>query len=176
MTLTVRSTRACPNTPLVLFALEELVVDYQTAVVDDGWFHTRFAVPGPSLEDGALFVIELGAVMRHCARAYGDGALLGEGLAGLAEMDRWLDFLTRRIARAIDDPPSLAHALDILDAHLEGRDWILGAFSVVDCLYLALARPPWRARLSFDGAPRISAYLDRLVARPAVARALARVP
>jgi len=169
----IRSTRTCPNTPCVLFALEEVGQPYERAVVEDGWFTERFGVPGPALEEAGLVVVELGAVLRHIARAYGGGTLLPAGLWGLAEMDRWLDFLLRRIGRALDNPAELGRLFGVLDRQLEGRDFVVGEFSIVDCLYAWMTAPALRGRIPLASAPRVAGYLDRLAARPAIARAFA---
>jgi glutathione S-transferase len=152
----VRSTRNCPNTPKVLLALHELGIAYDTTFEADGWFREHVGCGGPTLDDGGLVVIEINAILRHIGRRYG---FLPQDEATLVEADRWLE-LYRRIAAA----PS-AHLIGFLESRLEGRDWLLGAFSVVDCAYVPFSGPPWREKLPLDAAPRFSAFLDRLAAR-----------
>jgi len=171
----VRSTRNCPNTPRALCALEELGIAYDTAVEGDGWFLEHVGCAGPTLEDGALVVVEINAILRHLGRAHG---LMPEGLAALAEMDRWLE-MYRRIGQAILPKPKLdlvRHQLGFLDRALDGKDWLCGTFSIVDCSYLAMAFPPVFPALPLDAAPRFAAYLERVRTRPSAVRALARVP
>ena len=66
--------------------------------------------------------------------------------------------------------------LDVLETRLEGRDWIVDAYSIAD-----IAVAPWLKTLDFYGArdlvawdsrPNVVAYLDRFLARPAVQRGL----
>lgn len=167
----VRSTRNCTNTPRLLFALEEAGVSFVSAIADDGYFTQTYGVPGPALEDDDGFVlVEIGALLRHAGRAYG---LWPAALRAQAEADRWMDFLHRRLSAAIQDGDPRA-LLARLDARLDGRDHLLDAFSVVDCAASALIMK--RARLPLDGLDRLGAYLDRLAARPAWARAVARTP
>jgi glutathione S-transferase len=158
--IVLRSTRNCSNTPRVRFALDECDEPYRTEEIEDGVISARYGVPGPLLEDGELAVVEIGAILRHVARAYGGGRLLPKGLAQLAEMDRWIDFQGRRIARALGNPPELARLLAVLEQRLDGRDWILGDFTITDCAYLSLALAP-----PANPPPRVAAYLERLAAR-----------
>lgn len=57
------------------------------------------------------------------------------------------------------------------DRQLEGRDWLAGEFGLADCaatpalFYAGMLHP-------FDGHPNLSAYFERLLARPSVARVL----
>jgi len=174
--ITIRSTVNCVNTPRVLLALEELGVPYQVEVADDGFFNRTYGSPGPTFEDGGLIVVEIGAVLRHVGRAYG---LWPAGLAEQAEIDRWMELQHRRLGTALW--PELkadkaARLLALLDARLEGRDWLIGEFSIGDCSWSLYAQPSMRARLPIDGAPRVAAWLDRIAARPAWARAMERVP
>lgn len=154
----VRSTRNCPNTPKVLLALHELGIAYETAIEEDGWFRAHVGCPGPTLEDGDLVVIEINAILRHIGRSYG---LLPQDRATLAEADRWLE-LYRRIAEKAD---ASAPLIAFLERRLEGRDWLLGAFSVADCAYVPMSGPPWRQKLPLDAAPRVNAWLDRIAER-----------
>ena len=170
----LRSTRNCVNTPRILVGLEATGTPYEIEGVPDGTFTAAYGIPGPELRDGDLVVVEVGAVMRHVARAYGAGTLWPEGLAAQAEVDRWYE-LVRRISGALGaDGTGARPLLERLDARLAGRDWLVGGFTMADCAYVALL--PNRARLPLAGLDRLAAYLDRLAALPAVVRGLARVP
>ena len=67
----------------------------------------------------------------------------------------------------------ILNAYDILETRLKGRQWMLGdAFTLADCaaspaLFYADLVAPITAKT-----PGVSAYLDRLIARPSYARAL----
>lgn len=66
--------------------------------------------------------------------------------------------------------------LTVLDARLDGRDWVAGSYSIAD-----MAIGPWIAAIphgyettdlvGWADFPRVHAYLDRFMARPAVMRA-----
>ncbi len=66
----------------------------------------------------------------------------------------------------------LETAYDLVEARMAGREWIAGdAFTMADCA----AGPPLfyaEQRVPFGARPNLAAYLDRLKARPAYARAL----
>lgn len=175
--LRVRSTRNCTNAPRVRFALEEAGVAYQIASADDGWFTATYGIPGPTLEvDDGFVIIELGAILRHVARAHGAGTLMPADLHGQASVDRWLDFQHRRISPAqhAGDVAQVRALLSRLDAQLAGRDYVLGRFTIADCGLSALV---WgRSKLpALDDLGHLSGYLDRLEARPGWARALERM-
>lgn len=58
--------------------------------------------------------------------------------------------------------------LAILEARLEGRDWLLGsAFSLVDVVMASMLIYAGFAGVSFDGLPRVQAWLTRCKERPA---------
>jgi glutathione S-transferase len=168
----IRSTTNCPNTPRILVGLEETATPYEITAVADGTFTARYGIPGPDLTDGELVVVELGAVMRHVARAYGGGTLWPVELQAQAEVDRWYELIRRISAAAgVDGARAL---LERVDAQLAAQDWLVGGFSMADCGYVALL--PLRPRLALGGLDRVTAYLDRLAVRPSVVRGLARVP
>jgi len=170
----VRSTRNCTNTPRLLFALEEAGVSYVSAIADDGYFTTTYGVPGPALEqDDGFTLVEIGALLRHVGRAHGPWPA---DLHAQADADRWLDFIHRRLGGVIrdQDAASTRALLVHLDRRLVGRDFTLGDFTVVDCAFATLIGK--RARLPLEGLVHVAGYLDRLAARPAWERALARTP
>ena len=84
-------------------------------------------------------------------------------------------------AEASEDQLALARdrigqGVDKIEAALEGRDWILGAYSVVDINAFALVHtlPRLTPDLVSDAkTPRLTAWIARMQARPAVQDALA---
>src|SRR6185295_13311517 len=67
----LRSTRNCPNTPRVRFALEEMGVPYELELVPDGTFTREYGIPGPELVEGDARIVEVNAILRHVARRHG---------------------------------------------------------------------------------------------------------
>jgi glutathione S-transferase len=170
----LRSTRNCVNTPRVLVGLEATDTPYEIEAVPDGTFTAEYGIPGPELRDGDLVVVEIGAVMRHVARAYGAGTLWPEGLAAQAAVDRWYELVRRISGAAGGDGAGARPLLERVDAQLAGKHWLVGEFTMADCAYVAVL--PLRPRLPVAGLDRLVAYLDRLAALPAVVRGLARLP
>src|SRR4051812_46955846 len=117
MTIIVRSTRNCPNTPRILFALEELGLEYEMEHVEDGVFSRDWGSPGPSITDAETTTIEPGAILRHLSRRT-NGKLWPVSLAQQADADRWLEFQGRRISRAVDakDGPEIIRLLGFVEA------------------------------------------------------------
>lgn len=173
----LRSTHNCPNTPRILFALEELGITYQTERVEDGVFATGWGSPGPSLHDGDVSTIEPGAIARHLVRRE-SGRLWPTSLAQQAEADRWIEFQSRRLSRAVEskDGPAIMRLLGFVEAQVAKHPWFVGDdFTMVDIMYSLLATPQARAMLPLSQFPQLGAYLERLAARPAFGRALARL-
>jgi len=90
--------------------------------------------------------------------------------------------------RAIADPRPRQRYFDesrrllgVLDGRLGEQDWLLGDYGIVDmavCPWLRQLRVVYRAgaETGLDAMPRLLAWLDRFLARPAVQRALAVPP
>jgi glutathione S-transferase len=171
----VRSTKNCTNTPRILFALEELALPYRVERVPDGTFARRWGSPGPEITDGDVTTIEVGAILRHLARRA--NALLPATLAQHAESDRLFDFQARRISRAVEakDHAEVERLMGFVEATLARTPFLLGdELSIVDVFYSHFAIPATRARMDYLARmPALSAYLDRVAARPAFVRALA---
>lgn len=172
----VRSTKNCPNTPRVLLALEELGLAYDSEVVDDGVLSSTFGSPGPLVIDGDAEVIEPGAIVRHLVRR-GGGALWPTTLADQAQADRWIEFQSRRMSRAVEakDGALIVRLLGYVEEQVGKSSWFVGdTFTMVDVIYALFATPQARAMLPLAKFPALSAYVERLSARPAYARATAR--
>ncbi len=171
----VRSTLNCTNTPRLLFVLEEAGVAYESAIAPDGYFTKTYGIPGPALEDEGFVLVEIGALLRHAARRYAFGTLWPDELRRMAEVDRWIDFQSRRLSRAVEQgkQDAVLALLARLDHQLEGKEFVLGDLTVADCAFAALI--PRRATLP-QGVANVRAYLDRLAARPAYRRAVERTP
>lgn len=95
-------------------------------------------------------------------------------IASVDLADRWRaaragEFAEEKLA---DSRAKIAQAVERLEQQLEG-DWLLGDFSLAD-----LEAYSWLAGIveivpdAFAAAPKVKAWLDRVAARPSVARAL----
>ena len=100
-------------------------------------------------------------------------------LAGIGSADlrgRWDDVAARRFAddKLADSRTKIAQAVDRIETRLDGRQWLMGEFSIADLeSYAWLAGMTKIVPEAFAGRRRTAAWLDRVRARPAVARALA---
>jgi GST-like protein len=171
----VRTTKNCPNTPRILFAFEELGLEYDCQLVEDGTFSSTYGSPGPEIVDGEVHAIEPSAILRHLVRRE-HGKLWPTSLADQAQADRWIDFQTRRLSSAFKakDGAEIVRLLGFVEAHLATHAWFVGDFTIVDVVWSLLALPASRAAIPLDRFPALTAYLDRIAARPAYARGFER--
>jgi GSH-dependent disulfide-bond oxidoreductase len=146
---------------------------------------------GPDGEPMPLF--ESGAILIYLAEK--TGKLLGKTkseryqiiqwvmwqMGGLGPMLGQLGFFVKFAGKDIEDPRPreryIAEAkrlLAVLDKQLEGKDWVMGEYSIAD-----IAIAPWVFSLEFYGAKglvgydslkNVPAYVERFFARPAVQR------
>lgn len=142
-------------------------------------------------EDRAIF--ESGAILWHLAEKY--GKFLSEDPMKRSEVMQWMLFQVGHIGPMMgqamyfqhiaapnghEEPFSIKRYVDesrrlleVLDAHLEGRDWIAaGEYTIADMMIYPWARAYVWARVSVDGLPHLQAWFDRIDARPAVQKAL----
>jgi glutathione S-transferase len=152
----------------------------------------------PVLADGDLVLYESAAICLHLADAHPECALVpAPGTSQRAEFYKWLIWLTNTLQATLllyfyperwveagnaDGAQQVqAHAearvatlLDQLEAQLEtsGGPWLLGdAYTALDAYALMLCR--WTRGMNRPARtwPRLGAYLQRMLERPAVARA-----
>ncbi len=194
--LTLESVGGCPASPRIYFALEELGMPYAVVRRDDGHFYATYGRTGPRLVDGAFSLFEGAAILRHVGRLGGGGRLVPDALEPLAEMDAWIDFAILRIGLPIGrlvgarlapqgardaklvarETASLARSMPVLERATNGRDFLVGeALTLADVAVLpVLAIMAQRAGVDLSPYPAVRAYAERLGARPAWHRALAR--
>lgn len=91
--------------------------------------------------------------------------------------ERWAavragDFAAERVA---DSENKIIEGVKRVEARLDGRDWLIGDFSIADLeTYAWLAGMVALVPTAFAEAPRTTAWLARVKARPSVADALAK--
>ena len=144
----------------------------------------------PVLVDGDLTLPESQAILAYL----GDktGRLWPTSEAGRAEALHWLFFLSQHImppagemalrfrAKVFGRPldaageatikrgeEALPAPLAILEGHLAGNKWIMGAdFGLVDCAYCPVLNVVEKSGFGSSGYPKVAAYLDACRARP----------
>jgi glutathione S-transferase len=147
--------------------------------------------------DGELVLYETAAICLHLLDTHaGAGLAPAPGTAARAHFYKWIAWLTNTLQAALiiyfyperwaGEPAAVAqvkaHAeakigamLDQLDAELAARGpWLLGAaFSALDLYALVLCRWTRGFARPARSLPQLGPYLQRLLARPAVQRAMA---
>ena len=150
----------------------------------------------PVLEDGDLTIYESGAIVQYVLEKYGPGGLtVPAGSAQSAEYLQWCWFAEATFARPLGDiahhtrikPPEeripevvvdakqrALLCLDAVDKHMQERDYLVAnKFTAADIMMgytLTLAKG---SAVLENQHPNASAYLNRLLERPAFQAALA---
>ncbi|AYF02895.1 glutathione S-transferase family protein [Paracoccus yeei] len=194
-------TGACSLAPHVV--LEWIGAPYEEQAVEFGDRDLLAANPAGAvpvlIEDDGWTLTQCGAILHYLASKHPQADLEGgDDARAAAELDRWSSFFTgdlhpsfypifmpQRYTTSAD--PAARDAvqeagrklvrkrLKLLDAQLDGRDFILGRRSVVDAYAFPMIR--WAANLLPEGIqawPNVQALHDRIAADPAVQRVLAR--
>jgi len=153
----------------------------------------------PVLVDGELVLYEAAAICLHLLDAHPQSGLApAVGTPQRAHFYKWLMWLTNtlqpalityfypdRYVREADAVPQVKDCaearvgalVDLLEAELasHGKPWLLGdAFSAVDLYALMLCRWTRGFHRPARSLPALGAWLQRVLARPAVQRMLAR--
>ena len=75
--------------------------------------------------------------------------------------------------KVADSETKIRQAVEKIEARLDGRDWLMGEFSIADIESFAwLAGMVAVVPAAFSGSPRTRAWLDRVSSQPAVVKAL----
>lgn len=137
----------------------------------------------PVLEDGATQLADSNAILVYLARRYGGGQWLPDDPLQAAQIQRWLSVAAGPIAygparaRLItvfgagfnaEDTIANAHGLlRVIDAELEGREWLVGTHPTIAdvAAYTYIAHAP-EGNVSLDPYPAIRAWLARVEALP----------
>lgn len=199
MTLKIYGTPAS-RAVRVLWMADELGLEYEnipTHYVEEAGRPEYLAVnPNgriPAIDDDGLVVWESMAINLYLARKHG-GELAAKDLAEEAGAMQWsfwamtecektlLDALVLSlglfgVAKDQDKAQACVRHLErpfaVLDGHLADRDWLLGGrFTVADLNVAAILAWVRMARLDVSAWPRMQAWLERCLARPAAVKRL----
>jgi glutathione S-transferase len=146
-------------------------------------------VPALRTDEGAILT-EGPAVLQYIADRAPDGGLAPpSGTFARAQLQQWLNYIGTELHKAVfymmfrpDTPPEmkafarntlLPERLVYLETHLAGRETLLDTFSVADAYLVTVLG--WVKHIGVDLAayPAVAAYDARMLARPALARAVA---
>jgi len=186
------------NVQKAIWCLEELQLRYeridagmQYGLVNEPPFR-RMNPNGlvPVIDDGGAVIWESNAIVRYLAAKYGKGTLWPEDAAARAQSDKWMDWCAtvywppmREIFWGlIRTPPEKRNLelietsrkksgenLDILDAALEGRDYIAGSQLTIGDIPLGAISWRWFGIEGLERPPRpnAEAWFKRLSRREA---------
>ncbi len=192
-----------PNGIKLAIALEEMALDYEIKWINIGkgeQFEPDYLkispngkIPAIVDHDTGISLMESGAILQYLAEKTGKFA--GDGPENRAEVMQWLHWqmgglgpmmgqanhfrgLKEKVpygeTRYMNEAVRL---FDVLDKQLEGREYIAGDYSIAD-----IAAVPWAGMAPMMGDDRLTAHanvmawVERNVARPATARAVALSP
>lgn len=142
-------------------------------------------VPVLRTDDGEL-IVENPVILQYVADRFPAAGLIPADGAERRKVQGWLSFIGSELhsgaftillnPKAPDD--AKAHVRDLLaerlahvDAHLKGREFLQGRFSVADAYLFVILNWARYLALDFTPYPALAAYRDRLQTRPSVARA-----
>lgn len=152
----------------------------------------------PALSDGALNLFESGAILLYLGNRYGAAKGLWPEPKGQAHADAvcwtvWAmteigSYMMQYLYHGLDSPVSykpedrskaaaaynraqLDRLLDALETRLEGRDYLMGGFSLVDVAAASWLLLGTQLGLPLEGRPRVAAWCKRCAERPAFKRA-----
>ncbi|RXF72003.1 glutathione S-transferase N-terminal domain-containing protein [Hansschlegelia zhihuaiae] len=92
----------------------------------------------------------------------------------LGQVHHFRNYAPEKIPYAIDRYVNEANRLyGVLDARLEGRDFICGDYSIADMAVVGWAKGWEKQGQQIDDTPNVKRWLEAMLARPAVARGLA---
>ncbi len=148
--------------------------------------------PGEGWGDAPVPVFESGAILMYLADKTGQFAPPASDLRARKEMTEWLFWqvgnqgpMGGQLSHFRNYAPEDERAygfkrylgeydrnLGVLEARLEGRDYILGEYSIADMLAFPWAFIAKPLGASLDEFPRVADWRARIKARPAVQRAI----
>jgi glutathione S-transferase len=142
-------------------------------------------VPVLRADDGEL-IVENPVILQYIADRFPASGLIPAEGAERRKVQSWLSFVgselhtgvfTALLNKAAPEDvktfarDALAERLAYLDAHLKGREFLAGKFSVADAYLFVMLTWSRYLAIDFSPYPALSAYRDRLQTRPSVARA-----
>lgn len=142
----------------------------------------------PTLVDGDTTITESTAIAQYLGTKYAPELTPGPDAPNYAMYLQWLHYAEGMIMPPINNyvvetillppdrrnPEMAARALKLLnrvlggaEAHMEGREFIAGDFTVADTITGHAVIMSRRLGADFDNCPNLTAYADRLETRPA---------
>jgi glutathione S-transferase len=155
--------------------------------IDAAYLKVRGGEASPILKDGELVLWEGNAVIRYLAETYAPGRFYPAALAARAEADRWMDYQLSTIrpplhamlrdrldVRAVTrNAAKLAEAMEPVEAALARRPYLAGETFTIGDIPVGINAYRWfLLDIERPASPAIEAWVERLKARPAFAKAI----
>lgn len=143
-------------------------------------------VPALRTDDGDVLT-ENAAILPFLADQFPEAGLAPAGGVERYRLSQWLSFVGSELHKTVFTPllsqtasegakdfakAAAPSRLAYLDSHLAGREFLLDRFSVADAYLTAVLNWARFIGLDLSAYPAITAYIARVSARPAVARAM----
>ena len=143
-------------------------------------------VPALRLDDGSILT-ENTAVLPYLADRLPESGLMPASGDERARAQQWLGFITTELHKSLfvplldrQSPEAMKDyvrskadlRLGLLQKHLDGREFVLDRFTVVDAYLTTVLNWAPYAGVDLAAWPAVQAYYQRMVKRPAVARAV----
>jgi glutathione S-transferase len=165
-------------------------VDLKTKrVMDGGDFfavNSMGQVPVILTEQGDL-ITENTAILQFIAASFPQAKLAPESASERAQLQKWLGFIGTELHKAVFVPlldhkageavkeysrGKLPLRFDVLQRHLDGRDYLLDSFSIADAYLVTVLNWAGAAKVDLSPWPAVTAYQDKLLKRASVAKAV----
>ena len=126
----------------------------------------------PVLVDDACKLWESNAILCYLARKFPATDVLPTDIVGRADADRWLHWQSGHLTPmmgalktgAEQDPKAIVPLLDVLDAGLGGRDYLLGSLSVCDFAVAPYLMTKMAEQMDYSAHPTLNAWRERVAA------------
>jgi glutathione S-transferase len=133
----------------------------------------------PVLVDGGAVVYESAIINEYLEEKFPQIPLMPKDLLARARVRIWIDYCNTRLQRAggyiahdyevEKSKEELKQYLATLDKEMEGREYIVGDYSLADITYIPFFVRLERYQATIDNRLRhLKAWMDRLLARPTV--------
>jgi glutathione S-transferase len=128
------------------------------------------------ITEGGRVLTEVAATLYYIARKHPAAGLWPEGdIEAEAQVISWMSFVASSMhAARARGTEHVANSFAVAERKLDGRQWAIDRFSIAD---IHLFRVFWRFRPGVEAPagtyPALEAHRDRMLARPAVQKALA---
>lgn len=137
----------------------------------------------PVLEDDGAVIYESAIIDEYLEDKYPAMPLMPSNLGERARARIWVDYCNTRLQRAggfvahdykvEQSKAEIVEYLKELDAHMRGREYIAGGYSLADITFIPFFTRLDRYRATIgDDLPNVQAWMKRLLERPAVKETL----